>query len=295
LLLGLSLNAQSLQYALIPENPKPGEPVTVAVRGFGVKTAVLVTGRQRIAKAAFFPVLAEAEEKGFMAAVLAVPSTAKPGKAAIILEGLPSLEGVELSLNIAEREFLSEVIELNAALTGLRTEPDPRKTDEANRLWAILNSTGNAAYCFGNFIMPVNSTRRTSTFGDRRVYKYSNGARDTSIHAGIDFGVPTGTAISACGPGKVVLARNRIVTGNSVIIEHLPGVYSLYYHLDKITAIEGAVVAAGELIGQSGSTGLSTAPHLHWEIRISGESVDPDAFITRPIIDKKLILSIIDP
>jgi murein DD-endopeptidase MepM/ murein hydrolase activator NlpD len=80
-----------------------------------------------------------------------------------------------------------------------------------------------------------------------------------------------------------------------VIIEHLPGVYSLYYHLDKITASEGAVVAAGELIGQSGTTGLSTAPHLHWEIRVSGESADPDTFITRPILDKKSILSIIDP
>jgi murein DD-endopeptidase MepM/ murein hydrolase activator NlpD len=143
--------------------------------------------------------------------------------------------------------------------------------------------------------MPVNFTRRTSEFGDRRVYRYSSGARDTSIHAGIDFGVPTGTAVNACGPGKVVLARNRIVTGNSVIIEHLPGVYSLYYHLDKITAIEGSVVAAGELIGQSGSTGLSTAPHLHWEIRISGESADPDAFLARPIIDKKSILGIIHP
>jgi murein DD-endopeptidase MepM/ murein hydrolase activator NlpD len=123
------------------------------------------------------------------------------------------------------------------------------------------------------------------------VYKYSNGSSDTSIHAGIDFGVPKGTAVSACGPGKVVLARNRIVTGNSVIIEHLPGVYSLYYHLDKINATEGAMVTAGELIGQSGATGLATGPHLHWEIRVSGENADPDAFIARPILDKSAILS----
>jgi murein DD-endopeptidase MepM/ murein hydrolase activator NlpD len=295
----VTANAQTFRYAIIPENPRPGEPVTVAVSGAEVKTAALVSGGRRIAKASFFTVPADGVEPGFLAAVLTVPSTARAGKVAIVLEGSPSLEGAsagngpanELSLNIAEREFVSEVIELNAALTGLRTEPDPQKTAESDRLWAILNRTGSDAYWFGKFILPVNTTRRTSAFGDRRVYKYSSGATDTSIHAGIDFGVPTGTAIIACGPGKVVLARNRIVTGNSVVIEHLPGVYSLYYHLDTITAVEGALVSTGQLIGRSGATGLATGPHLHWEIRVSGENTDPDAFIARPILDKKAILS----
>jgi murein DD-endopeptidase MepM/ murein hydrolase activator NlpD len=298
--MGFSLNAQAFRYVIVPENPRPGEPVTVAVSGGAeVKAAVLVAGGRRIAKAAFFAVPADGVEQGFLAAVLSVPSTARPGKAAIVLEGPPSLEGApagngsanEISFTIAERAFVSEVIELNAALTGLRTAPDPQKTAESDRLWAILNRTGSDAYYFGSFILPVNSTRRTSAFGDRRVYKYSSGATDTSIHAGIDFGVPMGTAVSACAPGKVVLARNRIVTGNSVIIEHLPGVYSLYYHLDTIAVAEGVLVATGQLIGRSGATGLATGPHLHWEIRVSGENTDPDAFIARPILDKNAILS----
>jgi murein DD-endopeptidase MepM/ murein hydrolase activator NlpD len=224
-----------------------------------------------------------------MAAVLAVPATARPGAAVINVESATGIVS-EIPLHIGERAFVSEVIELNEILTGIRTDPDPQKTTESNQLWAILNSTGSEIYCLGNFSPPVTSTRRTSFFGDRRVFKYSNGKNDTSIHAGVDYGVPKGTPVNACGPGKVVLARFRIVTGNSVIIEHLPGVYSLYYHLDKIEVNEGAMIGVGALLGLSGATGLATGPHLHWEIRVSGENTDPDAFIARPILDKDAIL-----
>jgi murein DD-endopeptidase MepM/ murein hydrolase activator NlpD len=137
----------------------------------------------------------------------------------------------------------------------------------------------------------VASTRRTSFFGDRRVFKYANGNEDTSIHAGVDYGVPTGTPVSACGPGRVVLARNRIVTGNSVVLEHLPGVYSLYYHLDSIAVNEGVMVDAGTLLGRAGATGLATGPHLHWEIRVAGENTDPDILMARPLLDKDAILA----
>jgi len=194
-------------------------------------------------------------------------------------------------LVIRQRDFISEVIELNPSNTGIRTDPNPQRTEESNRLWAILSTTGNQIYHTGQFLPPVTSTRRTSFFGDRRVYKYSNGATDTSIHAGVDYGVPAGTSVNACGSGLVVLARMRIVSGNTVIIEHAPGVYSLYYHLDSISVQEGNIITTGTQIGLSGSTGLSTGPHLHWEIRVSTENTDPDAFVDRQIIDKDLIIS----
>jgi murein DD-endopeptidase MepM/ murein hydrolase activator NlpD len=225
---------------------------------------------------------------------LTVPATARTGRAVIAIEGDAGII-VEIPLNIAGREFISEVIELNAALSSIRADPDPRKDAEANHLWSIISRTTSdtigSSFYFGAFRPPVESLRRTSFFGDRRVFKYSNGSSDVSIHAGIDYGVPTGTVVSACGSGKVVLARDRIVTGKSVVIEHLPGVFSLYYHLDKIEVAEGAMVETGALIGLSGATGLATGPHLHWEIRVFGENTDPDAFIARPILDKNAILS----
>ena len=277
------------KYAVIPENPRPGEPVTIGVNDT-VKQAVLFANEKQLAKAAFFSVSLPEGMPGFMAAILTVPSTASPGAYTIKLEN-DSVLICEIPLTITEREFVSEVIELNSDLTAIRTEPDPQKTAEANRLWAILARTGNEVYFSGKFIPPVSSTRRTSFFGDRRGFKYSNGKSDTSIHAGVDYGVPTGTRVLACGSGKVLLARGRIVTGNSVVIEHAPGIYSLYYHLDKIEVKENAMVTAGDLLGLSGATGLATGPHLHWEIRVSTENTDPDAFVGRSIIDKDLILS----
>jgi murein DD-endopeptidase MepM/ murein hydrolase activator NlpD len=287
----LAAHAQ-VRYAIIPENPRPGEPVTIGISersGEGIMSAALLSGGQRLSSTIFFPIQEEDDRQSLMAAVLAVPATAKPGAALIHVENASGLVSA-ISLQIGERDFVSEVIELNETLTGIRTAPDPRKTAESEQLWTILNTTGSDIYCSGSFKAPVSSTRRTSFFGDRRVFKYSNGKSDTSIHAGVDYGVPRGTPVNACGQGKVVLARFRIVTGNSVIVEHLPGVYSLYYHLDTIDAREGDVVDAGTLLGRSGATGLATGPHLHWEIRVSGENTDPDAFITRPILDKEAIM-----
>ncbi|MDR2923257.1 MAG: M23 family metallopeptidase [Treponema sp.] len=295
------VHAVSFRYAIIPENPRPGEPVTIGVTSAsGAKTVALLSGGKRLARSVFFAVpadkvsadtlSAEDDKPAFLAAVLPVPSTAKPGTVTVVFEAATGILG-EISMEIAGRDFVSEVIELNPVLTGVRTDPDPQKTAESARLQAVINRTGNETFCYGSFVPPVTSTRRTSFFGDRRVYKYSNGGSDVSIHAGIDYGVPKGTVVTSCGPGRVVLARSRIVTGNSIVIEHLPGVYSLYYHLDKIDVEEGVMVEAGARLGLSGATGLATGPHLHWEIRVSGENSDPDAFIARPIIDKDAILS----
>jgi murein DD-endopeptidase MepM/ murein hydrolase activator NlpD len=292
-LFGLAVNAQAVivRYAIIPESPRPGEPVTIAVSvDTGARTAALTLNGKRLTRAAFFAVPPEDGQQPFLAAVLTVPATARAGQAVIAVEASTGIVG-EIAIAIAGREFNAEVIELNPVLTGIRTEPDPQKTREAEHLWSILNRTGRDAFHFGHFSPPVTATRRTSFFGDRRVFQYSNGTSDTSIHAGIDYGVPTGTAVNACGSGKVVLARDRIVTGKSVIIEHLPGVYSLYYHLDQISVAEGIFVETGTLLGLSGATGLATGPHLHWELRVFGENTDPDAFISRPILDKNAILS----
>ncbi|MCL2139372.1 MAG: M23 family metallopeptidase [Treponema sp.] len=289
----LSINnaqAQVFRYAVIPENPRQGDPVTVSIEGsLDVKSAKLISSGKVLNKAVFFPVPG-IHRRSLNTAILAVPSTTAAGRASIIIECASEIT-VVLDLEIKERKFISEAIELNTALTNIRTAPDYVKTEEAHYLSSILSTTGNEVHSFDRFIPPVNSNRRTSFFGDRRVYKYSNGASDFSIHAGIDYGVPSGTPVLACAAGKVVLARSRIVTGNSVVIEHLPGIYSLYYHLEKINVTEGLTVSAGTLLGLSGATGLATGPHLHWEIRVFGEMCDPDAFIDHPVLDKQSIIS----
>jgi murein DD-endopeptidase MepM/ murein hydrolase activator NlpD len=281
----------------IPESPRPGEPLTI---GFvpaegsnaeypNLRAALINAQGQRLSRAPFFTLTVDALGRPVAAAVLAVPSTARSGAALIRVEEGTTLIG-EVPLTIAGRDFASEEILLDQNNTDIRTLPDPQKTAESEALWAIISHTGKDIYAAGPFTAPVGSTRRTSFFGDRRVYRYVNGKSDTSIHAGVDYGVPRGTPVRACAPGRVVLARFRIVTGNSVILEHLPGVYSIYYHLDTIAVTEETLVDTGTLLGESGSTGLSTGPHLHWEIRVAGENADPDAFLSRPILDKEAIL-----
>jgi murein DD-endopeptidase MepM/ murein hydrolase activator NlpD len=280
--------------ALIPEEVRPGEPFVVAFLAAGDGSAgnyrAVLYGPQgeRIAGAAFFR--ADRDRPELLAAALAAPSTAPPGEALARIErdGM-TLE--EMTLRIAGREFLAEEIALDRRNTALRTLPDPQKTLESEQLAAIIRSAGTEVYAGGPFVPPVESTRRTSLYGDRRVYRYAGGGSDTAIHAGLDYGVPRGTEVRACAAGKVALAQFRIATGNSVVLEHLPGLYSLYYHLDTLQVSQGDMVNPGDLLGRSGSTGLATGPHLHWEIRVSGESADPDAFLARAVLDKDAIFS----
>jgi len=285
---GQPVVSAEVRYTVIPESPSPGDPVTVAIN-IAAQDALLFINDRQVGKAALFPIPAERRQPTFMAAILTIPNTATTSDAII---KLVNESGVlcEIPIKITPKEFRSGVINITPSLSRILTDPDPQRTIESQRLWEILSATGTDVYHTGRFVLPVTSTRRTSPFGARRINQYPDGRRTTEIHAGVDFGIPTGTEVFACGAGKVMLSRHRIVTGYTVIIEHAPGIYSLYYHLDSVIAQEDAIVKAGEVIGLSGSTGFSTGPHLHWELRVNSELTNPDAFVSRPLIDKDLII-----
>lgn len=185
-----------------------------------------------------------------------------------------------LSSTFVNREFNKEVLDLDEKNTSIKTNLSPERTAQIEKLNAILFTTNPAnIYSFKKFICPTATPRYTAYCGDRRVYKYVNGKSSTSLHYGNDYGIPEGSEVRACAEGKVVMAENRISTGWSIVIEHLPGLYSLYYHLSSLNVKEGEYVKQGELIGKSGSTGLATGPHLHWEIRLNASAVCPEFFM----------------
>jgi len=281
---------------VVPDAPEPGEPVTVVLVPGAPETeppaytvALLDADGRRLGAAPLVPFAETPAGDRVYAALIAVPNTAAAGSATLRIEGQPR-GNLERPLAIGARSFLAEEIPLGPENTALRTEPDPRKEAEARELWRLLGLENRDFYASGTFMLPVDSRRRTSQYADRRTYRYTDQRTEGSIHAGIDFGVPRGTVVAACAAGRVVLARDRVVTGFSAVIEHLPGVFSLYYHLDALAVSSGDLVQAGTPIGRSGSSGLSTGPHLHWEIRVHGEAADPDAFVRRPVLDKDLIL-----
>lgn len=95
------------------------------------------------------------------------------------------------------------------------------------------------------------------------------------FHAGIDIGAPSGTPIRAAATGKVIFAAAKSGYGNTVIIDHGGGLATLYGHMSSIGAGAGAVVARGATIGGVGCTGYCTGPHLHFEVRVNGDPVNP--------------------
>lgn len=118
--------------------------------------------------------------------------------------------------------------------------------------------------------------RISSEFGPR-VHPVTGAHRD---HHGLDIAASTGTPIAAASGGTVTFAGQQRGYGNIVIIDHGNGTETRYAHQDTIAVSKGQTVTAGQRIGTVGSTGLSTGPHLHFEVRRDGEPVDPRRFLS---------------
>jgi murein DD-endopeptidase MepM/ murein hydrolase activator NlpD len=102
-----------------------------------------------------------------------------------------------------------------------------------------------------------------------------------SPHAGVDFPAPTGTAVFAPQAGKVVLAEDLYYSGNTIVIDHGFGIYTLYAHLSQFVAHAGDSVEAGTEIGKVGATGRVTGPHLHWGLTIDHARVNALQIVNR--------------
>jgi murein DD-endopeptidase MepM/ murein hydrolase activator NlpD len=127
----------------------------------------------------------------------------------------------------------------------------------------------------GRFITPLAAGvayEFSSPFGSRRTY---GSAAGLTAHAGEDYAAPPGTPVLAPAAGVVALAEPLFVRGNAVVLDHGHGVFTGYWHLETLGVKAGERVSPGQVIGAVGSTGLSTGPHLHWELRIAGVAVDP--------------------
>lgn len=131
-----------------------------------------------------------------------------------------------------------------------------------------------AAASVQGFIAPIDA-EIGSRFGMRRHPIF----RVRRMHNGVDYGAPIGTPIWASKTGTVIFAGWKGGYGNTVVIHHAGGVSTLYAHMSKLTVEDGSYVTQGEVIGLVGSTGWSTGPHLHFEVRRNGDPADPELFL----------------
>ncbi len=175
----------------------------------------------------------------------------------------------ELETRVAEwetamQDLAAEEQELSAFIREQEARLAPRAGSPA--VPGVTSSSG--------FIWPINASV-TSEFG-YRVHPIFGTRR---LHAGIDLGAGSGTQILATRGGTVISAGPYGGYGNAVVIAHGDGLSSLYAHQSKIAVSAGESVDRGEVIGYVGSTGQSTGPHLHFEIRESGEPVNPRRYL----------------
>ena len=126
-----------------------------------------------------------------------------------------------------------------------------------------------------NPVMPVDNARKTSRFG----YRTHPITGKNGFHTGLDLAAAESTPVSAVYFGKVTKTGEDDSWGKYVLVEHSDGFETFYCHLSEIYVENGAVIRQGETVGLVGSTGMSTGPHLHFEVRINGVRVDPELLV----------------
>ena len=147
------------------------------------------------------------------------------------------------------------------------------KTTSIILLSFVLYSFGSAQQ---GFICPVKNYKSVSKQFGKVVHPVSNAQLR---HEGIDFDVPVGTPVLAASAGKVIQAGTIAGYGTIVKIQHAKRIQTVYAHLSKLAVKKGQTVNRGEIIAYSGNSGLSTGPHLHYEVIVKGQPVDPGGYI----------------
>ena len=177
---------------------------------------------------------------------------------------------------LEKRKFL--LAQYNEKISKIKQDIDyyediKKDKEEELRKYIVSRQSLNIGlrYKGGRFLWPTNSNLITSYFGYRVHPIYGN----TRFHSGIDIGASYGAPIYAAESGRVILASWYDGYGYCIVIDHGDGVSTLYAHCSSIIVREGQYVSKGTIIGYVGSTGNSTGPHLHFEVRINGNPVNP--------------------
>ncbi|WP_029416520.1 M23 family metallopeptidase [Brevundimonas bacteroides] len=188
---------------------------------------------------------------------------------------LPSLRG--LLVQSSQGAALAGVAVLAMAMAPAIPEPaiEPGSLPELPPVTAVAEPAGPVTRMI-MFEEPVRGFPINSRFGMRRL----GGERGARMHKGVDIAAPTGTAVYSSAEGEIVrIGRQPDGYGNFIEVRHPNGMTTLYAHLSRIDVASGDRVLAGERIGLVGSTGYSTGPHLHFEVRRDGVQINPSRVV----------------
>ena len=182
---------------------------------------------------------------------------------------------LHLQLDEAERQVAGPQRQLDAGVMPALTAAEARAEQlqgARNRLASELAEEQRRLERAASRHFPVDGAHRVSSgFGMRRHPVHG----DVRMHHGLDLAAPTGTPVVAAEPGRVAMAGSRGGYGLVVDIDHGDGVLTRYAHLNTIEVRQGEQLAGGQRLGTVGATGTVTGPHLHFEVRLQGRSIDP--------------------
>ena len=184
----------------------------------------------------------------------------------------PEAEAQSCNVKITVRagKFPTERLKVEPQFVQPDPEQQKRAEEDQKKMRVIYDTVTPERLWNGKFLLPLKEVTTGGNFGRRRIL---NG-QARSPHAGVDFPAPAGTSVFASQSGKVVLAENLYYSGNTVVIDHGYGIYTLYAHLSKINVQSEEMVKAGAEIGKVGATGRVTGPHLHWGLTIDHARVN---------------------
>jgi Peptidase family M23 len=181
-----------------------------------------------------------------------------------------SSQSCGVMITVRAGKFQTERLTVEKQFVQPDPEQEKRAAEDQKKMKAIYDTVTPERLWDGKFRLPLKDITTGGNFGRRRIL---NGEA-RSPHAGVDFPAPAGTPVFASQSGKVVLAENLYYSGNTVVIDHGYGIYTLYAHLSKIGVQADEPVKAGTQIGEVGATGRVTGPHLHWGLTIDHARVN---------------------
>jgi murein DD-endopeptidase MepM/ murein hydrolase activator NlpD len=173
-------------------------------------------------------------------------------------------------LIVAPKRFPTRRLTVDESFVNPPPSEQARIEREAKLINDVYHAPAAERLWTGPFVRPV-AEPANSRFGTRSIF---NGV-PRNPHGGADFLSPGGTPIHAPNAGRIVVARPLYFSGNTVIIDHGLGLFSLLAHMSAIDVHEGDPVTAGQVVGRVGATGRVTGPHLHWAVRANAARVDP--------------------
>ena len=208
-------------------------------------------------------------ENNLLLAFIPVDVNTAPGSYKLIVSA--GKDKLSSSVKVQSKEFKTIHLTLPEGKVTLSPENQKRAVEEAGllkKIWPLNNDKG----WNGSFSKPL-STETSTEFGVKRIMN----KKKTSVHRGMDFRGKEGTPVKSLNTGTVVLNKDLFYGGNTLIVDHGMGLYSVYMHLSEFKAEKGDKVAKGQTVGLVGMSGRATGPHLHLSVKLNGVSVNPES------------------